>query len=73
MAVVQNGFGGKMSKNRNRAKLNKAITGREYKLLWYDNLYPIYWDEGRWYRKGLLPYQYRMYRTWKYNRKKQWK
>ena len=73
-----------MSVNRNRAKFNKAHNGREYKSSLYDDLYPIYWDEGisfypRWRPgfknsgKQIEKYQVRQYRTWKYNRKTQWK
>ena len=72
-----------MSKNNNRAKLNKAQDGRTYKLLLFDELYPPYWDEGTIfyprYRKGfknpnksIYSYQVRMYKTWKHNRKTQW-
>ena len=73
-----------MSTNTNRAKLNKAETGREYHILHLHELYPDYWDDGVTfypkYRRGyknsnkeILAYQVRMYRTWKYNRKTQWK
>jgi hypothetical protein len=73
-----------MSKNRNRAKLNKAQDGRSYQLKLIDELYPMYWDEGLnfhpRYRKGfknsnkrILKYKIRLYRTWKHNRKTQWK
>ena len=73
-----------MSKNRNRAKLDKAENGREYHLLYLNELYPMYWDEGVHtypkYRRGyknpnkyLMKYKVRMYRTWKHNRKNQWK
>lgn len=73
-----------MSKNRNRAKLNKAESGREYRIILINVLYPIYWDEG-WgtfprYRPGyknsgkkLFTFQVRQYRTWKHNRQKQYK
>jgi len=30
-------------------------------------------NEFSWKRKELYAFQYRMYRTWKYNRKNQWK
>jgi hypothetical protein len=30
-------------------------------------------NEFSWKRKKMYKFQYRMYRTWKYNRKKQWK
>ena len=73
-----------MSKNRNRAKLNKAKDGREYRRILMDELYPLYWDEGIYlyprYRMGfknsgrqIYPWQVRQYRTWKYNRKTQYK
>jgi hypothetical protein len=73
-----------MSKNRNRAKLNKANTNQEYRKIFLREMYPPYWDDGCFmfprYRSGfknpnkqLFPYQVRMYRTWKYNRKTQWK
>ena len=71
-----------MSKNTNRAKFNKAQNGKNYKLLILKELYPPYYEEGYSYRKPnhkrpfnkwLLGYQYRMYRSWKHNRKKQWK
>ena len=45
-----------MSKNRNRAKLNKAQNGREYHQIGMNEVYPMYWDEGIMfyprYRKG---------------------
>ncbi len=73
-----------MSKNTNRAKLNKAQTGREYHIMLLNDLYPPYWDDGvnfhPKYRRGykepkkqIMHYQVRMYRTWKYNRKTKWK
>jgi hypothetical protein len=73
-----------MSKNRNRAKLNKSTTNREYDIILLNYEYPVYWDDGiieyPKYRKGfknpikrIFKYQVRMYKTWKYNRKTQWK
>jgi hypothetical protein len=73
-----------MSKHRNRAKLNKATNSREYFIVLLNYEYPMYWDDGiveyPKYRKGfknpnkrLFKYQVRMFRTWKYNRKTQWK
>jgi hypothetical protein len=73
-----------MSTNRNRAKLNKANYGREYHIIWLDQLYPRYWEEGLnlypRYRRGyknsgkrIERYEMRMYRNWKYNRKTKWK
>ncbi len=73
-----------MSKNRNRAKLNNAKNNHQYRIIWINYEYPIYWDEcinmyPR-YNKGtkssnkrLFAYQVRMYKTWKYNRKTRWK
>jgi hypothetical protein len=73
-----------MSINRNRAKLNKAKCGRDYHLMWLDQLYPIYWEEGvnfyPQYRRGfknprkrIQRYKQRMYQSWKHNRKTKWK
>ena len=73
-----------MSKNRNRAALKNAHNRREYRIIWLNEEFPPYWDEGMYlypsYRRGchnpnkrILSYQVRMYRTWKYNRKTQWK
>lgn len=79
-----------MSKNRNRAKLNKALINIEYKILFLKEKYPPYWDDGLVYygdnkkhkrgflwdkrpRKRLLFYQVRMYKTWKHNRKTQYR
>lgn len=78
-----------MSINTNRARLNKAKTNKEYKAIrWLDNYGP-YWDEGvsfypkynpgtsknrkKFWGKQKMGFQYRMYKTWKHNRKKQWK
>lgn len=77
-----------MSINRNRAKLNKAQDNSEYRRLYLRELYPPY-DEDCWrswpqsnnkvrgsrnyWGKKIYKYQYRMYRTWKHNRKTQWK
>lgn len=77
-----------MSKNRNRAKLNKAFNNNQDKILWIREEYGFYWEETwntwpktnnkeRWSRnfwgKKIYQYQYRMYRSWKHNRKTQWK
>lgn len=78
-----------MSKKRNRSKLNGDIysTSRNYKIILENILYPCYYDEG-WsihYKnfkrdsgfkspgKFLYKYQIRQYKTWKYNRKTQYK
>ena len=73
-----------MSTNRNRAKYDKAINGSEYRRIIMEEKFPLYWDEGvsfypRWRPgfknsgKQLVKYQMRQYRTWKHNRKTQWK
>lgn len=73
-----------MSKNLNRQKLKKAEDGRSYRILWLKMKFPLYWEEGivtyPRYRRGyknpnkyLFAYEMRMYKTWKYNRKTQWK
>lgn len=82
-----------MSINRNRSKLNKSLTSREYqvKQLTYEYDYCLicskrsgsfYYDcspmtmksKGR-HGNGrvITTFDYREYRTWKYNRKTQWK
>jgi hypothetical protein len=73
-----------MSKNRNRSRLNKSTIGREYNILLINDLYPIYWDEGilmypqtrfgfKNPNKRLMKFEIRMYRSWKHNRKTQWR
>lgn len=73
-----------MSKNINRAKLNLAQNNSIYRKIWINFEYPIYWEEGMMeypqYRRGfknpikrIFSYQVRMYKTWKYNRKTQYK
>lgn len=78
-----------MSKNINRAKLNKAKTSKEYLAIQYSINYPIYWDEcimfyprynrgtskdkKKFWRKQKMGFQLRMYKTWKHNRKTKWK
>jgi hypothetical protein len=73
-----------MSKNTFRAKLKKAQSSKEYLAIQYNINYPIYWDDGVYfyptYRRGyknpnktIERWEQRRYRTWKYNRKTQWK
>lgn len=73
-----------MSTNRNRSRLNKSENGRNYHIKWIHELYPRYWDDGLFlyptYRQGfknsrklIMSYQVRMYRTWKHNRRTQWR
>lgn len=72
------------SENKN-GKVAKITTNRkEYKLSTNCKFSEPYWDEGiiyyPEYRKGfknpnkrILNYQKRIFRTWKHNRKNQWK
>ena len=63
-----------MSTNRNRAQLNKAINGREYLIIINLIEYPPYWeDDYNWWHGDLPNYKWREYKTWKHNRKTQWK
>ena len=75
---------GKETGTPNRGKLSKSLTNKEYKSILYNRIYPVYFDEC-WttypkYRKGfknpgkyLYKFQVRQYRTWKHNRKTQYK
>jgi hypothetical protein len=61
-----------MSVNKDRYK--KAINNKEYRVMYLNDLYPPYWEEGHLKRKnGLYGQEYREYRSWKYNRKTQYK
>ena len=73
-----------MSNNLNRAKLNNSHDNHEYHIIWLKLEFEPYWDEGLnfypKYRRGykntkkqILSYQVRMYRSWKHNRKYQYK
>jgi len=78
-----------MSVNTNRAKLKKAYNNKEYKKILWDDIYGIYWDEGvnfyprynrgttkdnlKFWRKQKMSYEIRMFKTWKHNRKTQYK
>lgn len=76
-----------MSVNFRRVTSKNCYSNREYKIkCWiidpdpypfseYWNWYPRYRAgyTQRWWPKQILPYQVRMYRSWKYNRKTQWK
>ena len=69
-----------MSKNRNRIAFKKAVNNNEYHILWYKRKYPPFWDDCRsiYHRRrgkltGLFTHEYRQYRTWKHNRKTQYK
>ena len=74
-----------MSINLNRSKLKHARDNHEYRIIFLKDEYPPYWDEGMrtypikahcWAKstgKQLMSYQLRMYKTWKHNRKTQYK
>jgi hypothetical protein len=73
-----------MSTNRRRSKLKFAECGRDYHILSLNEWYPLYWDEGYnfypYWRRGyknsnkrISIFKVREYKTWKYNRKTQWK
>lgn len=69
--------------NKNSKVLRTTTFSKEYKN--YHLKEEMYWDEGivfypktsnRWARPRktrLMRFQWRMYRTWKYNRKTKWK
>ncbi len=54
-------------------RLNKATCSKEYRVIWLKEEFPPYWDEGLNFKKGHSSIKYRSYKTWKYNRKTQWK
>lgn len=63
-----------MSKNINRARFNKAINNSDYRKLFLQWHYPPYYEEGWNWTHGVLPnHKWRSYRSWKHNRKTQWK
>jgi hypothetical protein len=62
-----------MSINVNRAKFNKETCSKDYKRILLDELYPMYWDEGLNFIHGHSASKYRSHKTWKYNRKTQYK
>ena len=58
---------------KHKSKLKTTTSRKEYKILSNPWIYEMYIDEGWSQRNGLYSYQIRMYRSWKYNRKKQYK
>jgi hypothetical protein len=63
-----------MSKNRNRAKLDKANDNREYRRKFLQYEYPTYSEYDWTWKHGDFPnHKWRSYKTWKYNRKNKWK
>ena len=62
-----------MSKNRNRAYLSKAENGTMYRSYLIKYLYPPYYDEGWNWTTNISNIDRRAFRSWKHNRKTQWK
>ncbi len=62
-----------MSINRNRAKLNKANNGREYWIILNLMDYPPFCEYDKWHHGDVPNYKWRSYKTWKHNRKTQYK
>jgi hypothetical protein len=58
-----------------RLKSREIFCQGDYKKILLAKAFPLYYEEGWSLRtKGnIFSYQYRKYRTWKYNRKTQWK
>lgn len=59
----------------------KTTCKKEYKIVTNDKISEPYWDDGiNYYRpkgplknKRIFNHQYRQFRTWKHNRRKQWR
>lgn len=63
-----------MSINRNRAKLEKAKCNKDHNKIFLKELYPPYYEDGWTWHHGDFPnHKWREHRTWKYNRKTQYK
>ena len=64
-----------MSKKRNRGKLKKAKSSKEYNTIHWMDIYGYYmWDWGwNWKYEDFPNHKARSYKTWKHNRKTQWK
>ena len=75
-----------MKANGKRSRVARTTTCRkEYKLVTNDKIKEQYWDEcitfypmlrtrgAKSTNKRIMSYQVRMYKTWKHNRKTQWK
>jgi hypothetical protein len=59
---------------RNRGKLNKAKTSKEYDKLLHVHRYGYYYDWGWNFNHGDVEnHKWRSYRTWKHSRRTQWK
>ena len=62
-----------MSINKNRAKMKNCTDNKTYNIM-YMKTYIDPWHEGyNENRHGQMHHQLRSYKTWKYNRKKQYK
>ena len=62
-----------MSVNTNRAYLSKATNGTTYHKYLIKNLYPPYYEEGWNWKSNISNENRRSFRSWKHNRKNQWK
>jgi len=60
-----------MSVNFNRNKANKCFSSKEIRKRLYDD--DPYWEDYQTCKYGMYSSQYRSYKTWKYNRKTQYK
>lgn len=52
----------------------KNLTDKEYQFKQYIDEFGFWWEDN-WskHKSGIHQFKYRMYRTWKYNRKTQYK
>ena len=62
-----------MSKNRNRKRLDKSESNSQYRKNFLKMKYPPYWDDDYNWIDGRPRYKKRSYKSWKHNRKKQYK
>lgn len=60
----------------NRQKLKKSLNSKHYKCILNNFLYPVYWDDGViFYGKNQkwTSSKIRSFKTWKHNRRRQYK
>ena len=63
-----------MSVNVSRVKFKKATCSKDYRRILLLELYPPYYEEGwAWNHGNIENHKWREFRTWKHNRKTQWK
>ncbi len=58
---------------KHKSKVKNTTSRMEYKVYSNEQFYELYYDEGWFVKNGLYSYQRRMYRSWKNNRRHQWK